>query len=200
MRGNIQAIAEHLGLNYVDPMMLHSSMRDRFPKTTLDGGYLGDAFPVCADLPPRAYLLHGAQYHRIGSKSTLGDTFDNADGELDGQLRDHFTPDSETSSLYAALCARDKKSGKCTFPADVELDATLKCTGKVECGADTLVSVKIVDGDRVVYYSYVGAPRGVFHVECSKGVAPRGVLHGGSSTGRASSGVLHGGVAFCFGY
>ena len=37
MRGNIQTVTEHLGTNYVDPMMLHSSLRDRFPKTTLDG-------------------------------------------------------------------------------------------------------------------------------------------------------------------
>ena len=122
------------------------------------GGYLGDAFPVCADLPPRAYLLRGAQYHRTGSKSTLGSTFDNADGEMNGKLREHFTPDPKSSGVYAALCQRDDSTGKCTFPADVELQTNLACTGKVECGADTLVSVKIVDDDRVVFYSYVEPP------------------------------------------
>jgi cullin-associated NEDD8-dissociated protein 1 len=158
MRGNIQANYEHMSTNFVDPMMLHSSLRDRFPKTTLDGGYLGDAFAVCEDLPPQAFLLQGAKYHRTGSKSTLGATFDNADGKLNGKIREHFVPDPTKSKLYAALCDRNAKSGKCTFPADLALPSTIGCIGKVECGADTLVAIKMIDGDRVVYYSYIEPP------------------------------------------
>jgi hypothetical protein len=35
----------------VDPMTIKSDWRDRFPKTKLDKGYVGDKLPLCADLP-----------------------------------------------------------------------------------------------------------------------------------------------------
>jgi uncharacterized protein (DUF1800 family) len=144
--------------NFIDPMDLHAQHRDPFPKTKLQGGFLGDGYPLCAELPPRAYLLRGAKYEKTGANSLLmGTKFDNLAGDTNETVRPHFAPSLRSSQLYAALCAADG-GGRCAFPAAVVLDAPLACSGPVECGADTLRSVKVVDGARVAFYKYVEPP------------------------------------------
>ena len=69
-----------------------------------------------------------------------------------GTIREHFAPDP-TSKLYEAICSAE--SGSCTFPTDVYLPATVPCSGNVECGADILHVVKMVQGDRFEFYKYI---------------------------------------------
>ena len=71
-----------------------------------------------------------------------------------GTIREHFAPDP-ASQLYEAICSADSTSGSCTFPVDVYLPATIPCSGNVECGADILHVVKMVEGDRYEFYKYV---------------------------------------------
>jgi hypothetical protein len=163
MRRNIQGGAE--SRNYIDPMRLHADRRDPFPKTKLQGGYLGDGFPLCAELPNRAFLLRGAKYEKIGGHSNLvgREKFDDLAGggtTTNETVRPHFAPSRGSSQLYAALCAADDdSSGRCAFPAAVVLGVPLACDGPVECGAGTLRNVKMVDGTgRVCFYAYVPPP------------------------------------------
>ena len=166
MRRNIEGGSK--SQNYIDPMQLHADRRDPFPKTKLQGGYLGDGYPLCAELPARAFLLRGAKYEKIGGHSNLvgREKFDDdlAGGgtTTDETVRPHFAPLRGSSQLYAALCAAadgDSSGGRCAFPAAVVLGAPLACDGPVECGADTLRNVKMVDGTgRVCFYAYVPPP------------------------------------------
>lgn len=65
-RGNIHTISESDAYNMIDPMLLKPEYRDRFPKTTLLGkGHLGDAYPLCSELPPQHYLRKGAKYRYV---------------------------------------------------------------------------------------------------------------------------------------
>jgi len=52
--------------NSLDPMRINPDWRDKFPKTNLIGGYIGDRAPLCVDLPPRAFLKKGATYRFLG--------------------------------------------------------------------------------------------------------------------------------------
>ena len=144
--------------NYIDPVHLNPEVHDLSPKTSLHGGYLGDGYPLCAALPERSFLLAGAKYHKSGATSILGSGDGLYDNDLGGRRRMHFMPTPETSQLYAALCARSQVTGLCTFPHDVTLPTTLPCDGDVECGADTLRAVKMIDGSQTVFYSFVEPP------------------------------------------
>ena len=158
-RSNVQS-------NQVDPMKLASKDRDTFPKTSLNGGYLGDGYPLCSAQPARAFLLKGAHYQKTGARSSLKLTYavdsnDDPIGEFvdessgfGGKIREHFAPDL-SSKLYETICSRNSTAGDCIFPKDVYLPATIPCTGKVECGADILHVVKMVDGDRYEFYKYI---------------------------------------------
>ena len=42
--------------NQVDPLIISRNKHDRFPKSDLLGGYIGDGHPLCADLPDRDHL------------------------------------------------------------------------------------------------------------------------------------------------
>ena len=143
--------------NMIDPMRLDAAKRDRFPKTKLGGGYLGDSYPLCSKLPAGHFLKKGAKFRYHGFESMLGKTFDNAAAST-SNIRAHFTPDARQSDLHAALCKRDSKTTRCTFPAVVTLAEDLVCHGLAECSADTLHAVKLVDGATWGYYSYVEPP------------------------------------------
>ena len=55
--------------NKVDLMRIEPEDRDFFPKNDLYGGYIGDQYPLCVDLPSKAFLKHGATYRLLGSSS-----------------------------------------------------------------------------------------------------------------------------------
>ena len=52
---------------FIDPMKLDQATRDKFPKTNLVGGYIGDHVPLCEDLPSKHHLRKGATYRALGS-------------------------------------------------------------------------------------------------------------------------------------
>lgn len=55
--------------NVIDPMRIRPQWRDRAPKTQLNGGYLGDGYPLCDELPARPFLARGARYVFTGNLS-----------------------------------------------------------------------------------------------------------------------------------
>lgn len=157
-RGNIASENEAATGNYIDPMTLKPDRRDDFPKTALPidtGGYLGDGYPLCSNLPPRHFLLEGAAYRNTGEASVLGAAFDVNSANKSRETESHFSP-APSSGLYRALCAPDG-AGRCTFPSDVKLATTVPCEGTVECSADTLRAVEVVDpvSGKTNFYVYV---------------------------------------------
>ena len=143
--------------NTIDPMKLDGLHRDRFPKTKLKGGHLGDHYSLCTNLPKRHFLRKGAKFRYHGTTSMLGEVHDNPGNN--SSIRSHVVPDSKSSNLYKALCAADVKTGKCTYPTVVELTKTTQCHGDQECEADNLRAIKIVDGAGVHgYYTYIEPP------------------------------------------
>ena len=111
MRGNI----EHSGhvQNQVDPLQIIAAWRDTFPKTDLNGNFLGDSYPLCSDLlSERPFLRLGAKYVLLGSKSGLPSSFDDIDA------RPRMAPNETGSELYSALCDA-AASGSCQFPTEV---------------------------------------------------------------------------------
>ena len=143
--------------NAYDPMMLKPAWRDHFPKTALNNGYIGDKYPVCQETPEAHFLQQGERYVLAGAASREGGSVDAHSYAWEGKYG-RFTPSNATSQLYTRLCARASAAagGRCTFPSEVVLDATLPCdAGTVECSAQRVRSVKVVDGDKTNYYEYV---------------------------------------------
>eukprot|EP00804_Cyclotella_cryptica_P019763 CCRYP_009664-RA/>CCRYP_009664-RA protein AED:0.11 eAED:0.11 QI:135/1/0.94/1/1/1/17/0/2177 len=69
-RGNYEDL-DWSGTSYLDPLVLKDvSERDWFPKISSDGGYIGDKYPLCADLPERHFLRKGATFRLLGGSST----------------------------------------------------------------------------------------------------------------------------------
>ena len=134
--------------NQIDPMIIKYDWHDFLPKIDLNGGHLADGYPLCAD-HPRAFLVKGARYHYTGEISTEGVEFDVLWSDPE---RPRFVP-SNTSSLFKALCKRDSKTGKCTFPSLVVLPETLPCHGTQECNAENVRVVKIVNGNQFGYFT-----------------------------------------------
>merc|ERR1719469_921825 len=52
--------------NCIDQMSLSGDRHDKYPKTNLHGGYLGDRYPLCTDLTAQSFLSKGARYEFIG--------------------------------------------------------------------------------------------------------------------------------------
>jgi len=60
-RGNVENAA------VTDPMRIIPANHDSFPKQGLDGFHIGDEYPLCRDLPSRAFLRRGAKYRLLGT-------------------------------------------------------------------------------------------------------------------------------------
>jgi cullin-associated NEDD8-dissociated protein 1 len=132
-------------------MVINADWHDRFPKTKMQGvGYIGDKFPLCADLPPRPFLANGATFRFLGACSSNGCSYDNGP-----HMIGKFQP-SESSLLYQALCQADG-SGACTFPDEVVLDSAIACTG-VECDTDYVQGIQIVEGGLTRWYEFIRPP------------------------------------------
>eukprot|EP00928_Gymnodinium_smaydae_P003202 TRINITY_DN1113_c0_g1_i8.p1 TRINITY_DN1113_c0_g1~~TRINITY_DN1113_c0_g1_i8.p1 ORF type:complete len:1938 (+),score=261.64 TRINITY_DN1113_c0_g1_i8:71-5815(+) len=115
------------GFNYIDPMSMTPKLHDAYPKPDLDGGYLGDGYPLCSDVPAQAFLARGAKFVFLGSK-------------LDETSNDAFTLSSK-SKLYMALCGPASTADSCNFMRPVvELETTIPCF-ETECD---LLGVRIV--------------------------------------------------------
>ena len=64
-RGNMEGFH-----NRIDPMRIEATWRDRFPKSDTTWGYIGDYYPLCEDLPDKAFLKKGATYKFLGRSVT----------------------------------------------------------------------------------------------------------------------------------
>lgn len=144
-----RANVETVGIdNRYDPLRLDADRRDRFPKTDLEKGYIGDYYPLCIDLPAKAYLSVGAKYRLLGSSPQP---------ELKKQK---WTPTLSTqyfklqsgSGLYNKLC-NPLQTGACSYPSVVVLDTNIPCNG-LECSIDT---VQVIQVDSV-FYEYIRVP------------------------------------------
>ena len=162
-RGNIES---HDNSNRLDPMFIVEAWRDRFPKTSLTDGYIGDGFPLCVDLPERMFLRKGAKYRLLGPNPLPELMKDNPDFANSDLSIKHFV--LAPGPLHSALGQVGSE-----YKAVVVLDSNLLCTG-AECDVDTVRVVKVEDGgsDSHVYYEYV-APACVQHAfyNDAKGVA-----------------------------
>jgi len=154
-RGNIESYASR---NTQDAMQANGRWRDRFPKTKLRSGFIGDDVPLCQDLPRGHFLRPGATWIYTGAQSIEGSTIDAEEANKGGE-RGRFEPRPASSALYAALCAPSADTGGCTFPGTVKLDAILPCDS-VECDMDTVFSAKVVDTVSGLhrYYRYSQLP------------------------------------------
>jgi hypothetical protein len=131
-------------------MRIEADKHDFFPKLTL-GGWVGDRWPLCKDLPRYHFLKIGAQYHLRGGSSvpssqSLPDSWD-----ADESVKRFVL--SPTSSLYQKLCNADA-NGNCQYKNTVHIDENIPCDGK-ECRVDTLVIVQVAPG---VFYEYIRQP------------------------------------------
>jgi hypothetical protein len=133
-----------------DPMKIKSAWRDRFPKTKLDSGYIGDKYPLCADMPPRPFLAKGATFHYLGECSAEGCSYDEG-----SHMFNPFQLE-ESSLLYEQLC-QVNSGGTCAFPDEVVLDQQLICKG-IECNVDYVQGIKIVKGGLTGWYEFIRPP------------------------------------------
>eukprot|EP00971_Amphidinium_carterae_P337823 6474864-Amphidinium_carterae.1 len=134
-RTNTEAAEFFIEGSMIDPMRMHGSRHDVYPKMDLNGDYLGDRYPVCGDLAKAAFLLDGAVYELegiagVGAVEVLNLTSD--------------------SLLFAELCG--SSAPPCTFANKVRLSSSVACTGE-ECQvvAENLQVVKVDSA----YYRYV---------------------------------------------
>lgn len=114
--------------------------------------YVGDGYPLCADLPSQHFLKKGATYRLLGSRPNprlLRDP-DSWTNDLD---KKRLVLDTASSQLYALLCSEDSL-GDCQYPGKVVLNDNVDCVGK-EC---TIESPRIIQVDEGVYYEYTRLP------------------------------------------
>lgn len=132
----------------MESMRIEIDKHNWFPKTSLDGGWIGDKYPLCTDLPEYHFLKTGAKFRfRAGSSTPLSQY---APLEWEGNENIKRFVLSPESSLYKKLCNADA-DGNCNFANTVELDENLACYGK-ECRVDTLVVVQVAPG---AFYEYL---------------------------------------------
>ena len=141
-------------INGVDPLTIDVRYRDMFPKMGLNGRYIGDGFPLCADLPKYHFLRRGAKYVLLGYNPQPELQEADPDNWLTSSSTVRFEADP-SGGLHSALCgaASSGISAACTYPPVVELTKNLGCRGK-ECYASTLRVVKVNN----VMYEYVQRP------------------------------------------
>ena len=146
-RGNIDDAVN----NRIDPMGIEPTWRDAFPKMGLGKQYVGDGYPLCADMPQQHFLKRGAKYILLGYSPSTDLQGDPSDWDDDkSAIRFVADPAGELNSI---LCAADENS-KCWYPPVVTLSEDLNCLGN-ECEVDTIHVVQVQGG---VFYEYVRLP------------------------------------------
>jgi len=102
--------------NEIDPMAIWTPSHDIHPKPKLDGGFLGDGYPLCDDLPSDNFLRGGAKYEFLGH-------YYNAD----------FLEISNQSLLFKSLCDdKDQPSSSLLSQPATHLQPVLIKSG-MEC-------------------------------------------------------------------
>ena len=115
------------------------------------GGFIGDTYPLCVDLPERPFLKKGATYRLLGGKPTpelMKDPsyFDKEENDI---LR--LAP-NVNSDLYQKLY--NNGNYKLTVELDADLTCDLNDPVAVECKVDTARVVQV----GAIYYEYVERP------------------------------------------
>jgi len=137
--------------NLLDPLYIEESWRDRFPKHDLTGGYIGDTYPLCVDMPGKAFLHKGAKYLLLGSNPLPELMVDHPDlqhGDLYLDIKRMVLDPS--SNLYAELYNEGE------YRAVVTLTENLYCAGN-ECDVDTVRVVQVATNPDI-FYEYVPLP------------------------------------------
>lgn len=159
-RGNYEDDNTSGSRNRLDPMYIDGRWRDRFAKSDLTGGYIGDTYPLCVDVPGKMFLRPGAKYRLLGADPLPEGMVDHPDlryGDIYDIKRMVLDP---AGDLFAAL-----NDGSGNFRPIVELTSHLNCTaGTAECVVDTVRVVQVQSNDpddpnvSDVFYEYVPPP------------------------------------------
>lgn len=136
----------------IDPLRIEVDKHDFFPKTSVDGNWIGDRFPLCVDLPQHSFLKIGAKYEFRGGSSLPMHQYHPRNWDSDENIK-RFVLDKASSDLYNKLCNPDVE-GACRFAQTVILDANLACYGN-ECRVDEVQVVQVAPG---AFYEYVRQP------------------------------------------
>ena len=144
--------------NRVDPLILHRDSHDRFPKSDLVGGYIGDSYPLCADLPDRDHLRKGAIFRALGSRTIPELQYENRQWDEwdDATTNKRRLVLDAGSPLYDLLCDAEE-DGVCTYPGKVILASNLDYSAfqsAPEYYTDSLRSFKVGE----YFYEYVRPP------------------------------------------
>jgi len=139
--------------NRLDPMKIQAIWRDRFPKTDSAGGYIGDRFQKCQDLPLKAFLKQGATYRFLGNSplpELMSDPSEFATVETTKRVIL-----AQSSTLRSFLCNADP-NGNCNFQNTVTLPSSISnCGDGPECD---LGLIRVVQAASNAYYEYVQEP------------------------------------------
>ena len=150
-RGNYEDL-DWAGDSYMDPMRIILKAHDSFPKRGLDNSYIGDKYPLCADMPNRAFLRIGAKYRLLGGSSAPILQEDPVQWDEDDSVKRMILDPVGNSPLRDQLC--HAVDSECTYPPIVELTSNLDCH-ETECLVDTIRVVQVAQG---VFYEYVRRP------------------------------------------
>jgi hypothetical protein len=151
-RANVEAYWYGSG-NRIDPMVIYGPWRDFSPKTDLDGGYIGDGYQLCTDLPDKHFLKKGANYQLTGS-SKMPLLHTQPTSWFSSGYNIQILELNSSSELFSKLC--NEVEGSCTFAPVITLHTNLSCDDDTdpECLVDDLRLVK-VQGNPDVHYEYV---------------------------------------------
>ena len=149
-RGNVEELFRS-DKSRQDPLRIEVDGHDFFPKSSLDGGWLGDRYPLCVDLPKQHFLKLGATFVFRGDSSLPARHFNPMHWDSDESVKRFVL--SPGSGLYQALCS-PSADGSCNFSNIVTLDSNLLCFNK-ECRLDDMVIVQVQHG---AFYEYIRQP------------------------------------------
>lgn len=144
VRGNTEEHRTGSADNKLDPMKVIAAYRDPFPKSDLAGGFIGDRYLRCVDLPSQAFLKKGAVYTLRGGSSL---------SEYRTDPSHYATNDVEEFVLDASSALYQLLNNGGEYELSVELQEDLVCTAS-ECNVDTVRMVKVDS----VYYEYKERP------------------------------------------
>lgn len=149
-RGNVEELFRS-EKSRQDPLRIEVDRHDFFPKSRIDGGWIGDRYPLCVELPKYHFLKMGAKFVFRGDSSLPRKHFNPDHWDSDESIKRFVL--SPGSGLYQALC-NPGEDGSCNFANTVTLDSNLPCFKK-ECRVDDLVVVQVQPG---AFYEYIRQP------------------------------------------
>ncbi len=149
-RGNIEELFRS-PKSRQDPLRIEVDKHDFFPKSSVDGNWIGDRYPLCVDLPKYHFLKLGAKFVFRGGTSLPILQYNPPHWHSDESIKRFVL--SSGSALYSALC-NPGNNGTCSFENTIVLDSNLPCFGK-ECRLDDMQIVQVAPG---AFYEYVRQP------------------------------------------